>query len=173
MALFGRLYRDAALFRHLNRELIGDIITQQVVIYKYDLEKSDVNLYGETTGKKFLLEPVLINCLIDRSNEEYPNTDYAIEFTKTIKYAFLKDDLVDARIKIEVGDIISYQESYYEVDKVVSNQLFGGKDPDYPNYDSTGNNPLNPQLEKFGWDVSIIAETHIVPDNKIGLLNFR
>jgi hypothetical protein len=173
MALFGRLFRDAKLFQHLNRELMGNIITQQVAIYKYDLEKSEVNLYGETIGKKFLKTPVLINCLIDRKDEEYPNTDYAIEFTRTVTYKFLKDDLIDANLTVELGDIILYQESYYEVDKVISNQLLAGKDPDYPNYDSTGTNPLNPGLENFGWDISVIAETHIVPNNKIGLLNFR
>lgn len=152
---------------------MGNIITQQAAIYKYDLEKSEVNLYGETIGKKFLNAPVLLNCLIDRKEEEYPDTDYAIEFTRTVIYKFLKDDLIDANIKIELGDIILYQESYYEVDKVVSNQLFGGKDPKYPNNDSTETNILNPGLENFGWDVSVVVETHIVPNNKVGLLNFR
>ncbi len=39
MALFGGA-RDISLFRHLNRELLGDIITQQCVYYKLNLEES-------------------------------------------------------------------------------------------------------------------------------------
>ena len=33
MALYGG-QRDISLFRHVNRELIGDIISQEVVYYK-------------------------------------------------------------------------------------------------------------------------------------------
>ena len=37
MALFGRA-RDISMFRHVNRELLGDIITQQCALYKYILD---------------------------------------------------------------------------------------------------------------------------------------
>ena len=36
MALFGAR-RDVSLFRYVNRELLGDIITQQCAFYKYKL----------------------------------------------------------------------------------------------------------------------------------------
>ena len=37
MAMFGR-QRDVSLLRHINRELIHDIITQQIGYYKYKLQ---------------------------------------------------------------------------------------------------------------------------------------
>ena len=37
MALFGG-ERDISLFRHVNRELLGDIITQQCAVYKFKIE---------------------------------------------------------------------------------------------------------------------------------------
>ena len=46
MALYGT-QRDISLFRHLNRELMGDIITQQCAFYKFKIEETKVNLYGE------------------------------------------------------------------------------------------------------------------------------
>ena len=46
----------------------------------------------------------------------------------------------------EVGDIVLYQEGYYEIDSLTANQYFGGKNPAYPN----NQNPLNPGLERFG-----------------------
>ena len=39
--------RDVSLLRHLNRELMGNIITQQCAIYQFKLEETKVNLYGE------------------------------------------------------------------------------------------------------------------------------
>ncbi len=62
-----------------------------------------------------------------------------------------------------------YNEGYFEVDNIVNNQLFVGKDPDYPN----NVNPLNPGLQNFGWDVSIICQTHYVPQDKVNLVKAR
>ena len=169
MALFGRGARDIKLFRSLNRELINDIITQQCAFYKYNIEKTTTNIYGESTGNNYFTGPILFNCLVERGDQEFPNEDYAIDSTQQIKFKFLKDDLRDANLVPEVGDVILYQESYYETDKVISNQHYAGKDPEYPN----NTNPLNPGLEQYGWDVSIILETHLVSDNKISITNVR
>ena len=38
MALYGG-QRDISLFRHVNRELIGDVISQQCAYYKYKIEE--------------------------------------------------------------------------------------------------------------------------------------
>ena len=63
MALFGGA-RDISLFRGLNRELISDIITQQCIYYKFKLNETKVNMYGEAAGAKFYNEPVIFNALI-------------------------------------------------------------------------------------------------------------
>ena len=54
MALFGG-ERDISLFRKINRELIGDVITQQCALYKFKLEETNVNMYGEAAEEKFLM----------------------------------------------------------------------------------------------------------------------
>ena len=52
MALFGGA-RDVSLIRKINRELMGDIITQQCSFYKYRLEETNINIYGEAAGEKY------------------------------------------------------------------------------------------------------------------------
>ena len=52
MALFGTA-RDVSLFRHMSRELMADIITEQCGYYKYKLEETKVNLYGEAAHEKY------------------------------------------------------------------------------------------------------------------------
>ena len=42
MALFGT-QRDVSLFRHMSRESMGDIITEQCAFYKYKLEIDIIN----------------------------------------------------------------------------------------------------------------------------------
>ena len=73
MALFGT-QRDVSLFRHLNRELLWDIITQQCVYYQLKTAETKVNIYGEAAGARYYEEPVLLNVLIDRGDFSSPSS---------------------------------------------------------------------------------------------------
>jgi hypothetical protein len=169
MAMFGR-QRDVSLVRKLNRELMGNIITQQAAIYKFKLEETIVNLYGEAAGEKYFDGPFLFNVLLLRQPQNYPEDEMGIGYGQNIRFAFLRDDLKDANVVPEVGDVILYQNGYYIVDSTISNQYFVGKNPDYPNNNSDGTlNPLNPGLEEFGNNLSIICETHYIPADKLSL----
>ena len=168
MALFGS-GRDFSMMRHVNRELMGNVITQQASFYKYKLEETKVNMYGEAAGEKFFDGPYIFNCLINRRDQEYPDSDLGVNFQWGITFAFLRDDLVDSMYVPEIGDIVLYQEGYYEIDTLNANQYFVGKNPDYPN----NTNPLNPGLEKFGANISIVADTHYVPADKYNISPYK
>lgn len=168
MAMFGGS-RDVSLIKGLNRELMGNIITQQAAIYQFKLEETKVNLYGEADGEKFYDGPFLFNCLIDRGDQNYPEGEEGVGFGQGISFAFLRADLVDADVSIKIGDIILYQEGYYGVDSVVTNQYFTGKNPDYPN----AVNPLNPGLENYGANLSVICQTYYIPADKVAISPYK
>tara|TARA_B100000212_G_scaffold336807_1_gene310681 strand:- start:1656 stop:2186 length:531 start_codon:yes stop_codon:yes gene_type:complete len=173
MAMFGRS-RDVSLIRKLNRELIHNIVTQQASFYKFKLEETRTNLYGEAAGEKYYDGPFLFNCLINREDQAYPENDIGVGFSQGIEFQFLRDDLKDKNVYPEVGDIILYQENYYGVDTVISNQYFVGKNPSYPNKGSDGSaNPLNPGLEDFGANLSIIVNTFKVPSDKVAISPYK
>ena len=168
MALFGT-QRDVSLIRNINRELLGDIITQQCAVYKLNLEETRVNIYGESSGAKYYQDPVLLNVLLERGDQTYNSSDMGVDYSREVEFRFFRDDLVDASLVIEPGDILLYYESYFEVDTVKDNQLFVGKDPRYP-YNS---NPLNPGLEDFGANLSIICKTIYTPADKVQITKER
>ena len=168
MALFGGT-RDVSLIKKINRELMGNIITQQCAFYKYRLEQTTINLYGEASGGKFFDGPTLFNALISRQDQSQPESDLGVDFKWGIEFRFLRADLVDAEVVAEIGDIILYQEGYYEVTNINSNQYFVGKNPSYPN----ATNPLNPGLEGFGGNLSTICNTIYVPGDKLGITQER
>lgn len=168
MALFGSS-RDASLVRHLNRELLHNIVNQQCAFYKYSLEKTNTNIYGESSGGKYYEGPILFNSLIEVGDNTSPTNEFGVDFGWSITVALLRDDLVDANIHPEVGDIILYQESYFEIDNTNIIQFWAGKDPDYP-YE---NNPLNPGLAEFGYNVSVVCFCHYVPADKINIVRQR
>jgi hypothetical protein len=168
MALFGSS-RDISMFRKINRELLGDIITQQLAVYKYALDKTKVNMYGEASDGRWFNGPTLLNALITIENKTDGTSDLGVDFNWSIKIAFLKDDLLDANLVVEIGDVLLYQESYFEVDVATDTQYFVGKDPQYP-YNT---NPLNPGLENFGYNVSLICEAHYIPADRVNILRQR
>jgi len=168
MALFGG-QRDTNLFKTINRELMGDIITQQCSFYKYQIGNTRVNIYGEASTGRYFADPTIFNALIVRQDQEYPESDLGVDFKWGIEFRFLRADLVDANLVPEVGDIILYNEGYYEVNNINSNQYFMGKNPDYPNEP----NPLNPGLAKFGANLSTICNTNYVPGDMLGITRER
>ena len=161
--------RDMSLVRKLNRELMGNIITQQCSVYQFKLEETKVNLYGEADAEKYYDGPFIFNVLINRSNEEYAENIEGVQFGQPIEFYFFRDDLKDADILIRVGDIILYQERYYGVQSTVANQYWGGKNPSYPN----NINPLNPGLENYGNNLSVLVSTYYIPADKVAISPYK
>ena len=146
MALYGR-NKDVLLFQGLNTELLHKIIEQQVGYYKPKLDDTPSNIYGEAQNKTWI-GPVLLKCLLNR----------------TLSARFFRKDLVDANVVPEIGDVILWNEDYYEVDNLVENQLVVGKDPSYPYSDT---------VDDFGTSLSIIVECHYTRPERIGLKEQR
>ena len=153
---------------------MGNIITQQCAIYQFRLEETKVNIYGEAAEEKYYNGPFLFNVLMDRGDQEYGENVEGIQFNQPINFYFLRDDLVEKDVVPRVGDIILFEEAYYGVQSTIANQYWGGKNPSYPNNDSDGTpNPLNPGLEKFGNNVSILVSTYYIPADKVAISPYQ
>ena len=162
MALFGR-QRDVLLINSINRELLPDIITQQVGYYKVSLGASQTNIYGEAVDK-FVSKPALINCLVTRGDQTWNSDAFGPDTSRALTFAFFTEDLRDLQLLPEVGDVVFYYENYYEVDGVVDNQYFVGKVPEYS---------YSEGLNQFGSSISIICSTHLIPADKLGITKER
>jgi hypothetical protein len=161
MALFGGS-RDISLFRHINKELINNIIQQSVGYYTVNLEKTTANVYGESTNKTYN-NPILVNCLIERTPQTWTETEFGTDVAQDITVRFLRDILVDIQLVPQVGDVVLWQENYYELSGVIENQLVVGKDPLYA-YDDTND---------FGSSISIIVTAQYIRPEKLGLKQER
>ena len=162
MALFGGS-RDISLFRTLNEELIKDIIQTEVAYYKFALEQTKVNVYGEAPGKTYY-EPMKIACLIDRDDQAWSSDDFGPDSNQTVSFRFLKKELKDINLVPEVGDILLFRNNFYETDTKVENQLIMGRDPDYA---------ISTETANFGDSFSIIINTHLSRVDKLNLIPLR
>ena len=160
MALFGG-QRDIALFKNINRELINDIVQQQLGIYKLELSATTSNIYGEAL-EKIYKDPVLINGLILRGNQNITDDEFGSDLSRDFQFALLRDDLVDIDLVCEIGDIVLWNNLYFEVHQIIENQLFVGKNPSYAYGD-------NEYLKRFGSSISIRLDAHLVRPDVVGI----
>ena len=156
--LFGSA-RDFNLLTKINRELLSDIVEQEILYYKISLEETNANLYGEALEKIFLT-PVKLNCLITRGDQVVTVDEMGPDLNRESSFAFLRKDLEDVVVVPEVGDVLLWEENYYEVDTVRENELFLGRDNSYN---------LTDYGSKFGKSVSIIVDCHLTRADRVGL----
>ena len=162
MALFGSS-GDVSLFHNLNKELLNDIIQTEVAYYKFALEQTSVNVYGEAPGKNYY-EPLKLACLIDKQDQSWSSDAFGSDVNQTIGFRFLKQSLQDINLIPEVGDLILFKNNFYEVDSRVENQFILGKDPNYA---------IATETTDFGKSFSIIINTHISRVEKLNLIPLR
>ena len=151
MALFGGS-RDISLFHSLNKELINDIIQTEIAYYKFALEQTKINVYGEAPGKQYF-EPLKIACLIDKQDQDWSVDDFGPNVNQAIGFRFLKQSLQDINLKPEIGDLLLFKNNFYEVDERVENQLILGRDPDYA---------ISAETTGFGKSFSILSLLNII-----------
>jgi hypothetical protein len=162
MPLFGGS-RDISLFKTMNRELINDIIQTEIAYYKFALNETVSNIYGES-NKKSYYEPLRISCLIEKSDQEWSSDDFGPDIKQIYQYKFLKADLVDINLIPEVGDLILFNNDFWEVDTFIENQYFTGKRPEYA---------ISTDTQDFGTSLSIILSTHLSRVEKLNLIPLR
>ena len=162
MTLFGGS-RDISLFNTLNKELINDIIQTEIGYYKFALNRTTSNVYGESQGKVFY-EPVRIACLINRDDQAWKSDEFGSDIDQILNFRFLKEELKEINLIPEVGDILLFRNNFYEVDAKIENQLFMGRDPDYA---------MSVETTDFGKSFSVLISTHISRVEKLNLIPLR
>jgi hypothetical protein len=153
------------MFSNINNELLTQVIEQKVGYYQVILDETPSNLYGENSDKSFT-GPVLINCLLERGETESPTDDFVVDTKRTLIVRFFIPHLMAANVVPQIGDIVLWNEDYFEVNNVNENQLVVGKDPSYAYTDING-------VPDAGFNFSIILTCHYTRPERVGLKEER
>lgn len=165
MALFGSA-RDASLIRSVNREVINRYVDTEVGFYKLNLEATKTNIYDESDNKIYY-GVLKMNALIARESRTRALDEYGADYSRPVTFGFLRDDLKDKNIIIEVGDIIEFDGEYHEIDNVSSSEYWSGKNPSRDLGFTLGDR------DEFGYNVSIICETHVTRRTSLNIQEVR
>ena len=118
--------RDVRFMNSLNGELIQDIIEQIVVIFKINASETNTNLYGESMDK-FYFPGVETGCLVENDPESTLYEGFGPDVKKGTLFRFHQKLCENKNIYPQIGDIVEWENAYFEISNIVENQFLGGQ----------------------------------------------
>jgi|TARA_R100001510_G_C7642922_1_gene200477 predicted RNA-binding protein Jag len=125
---------DLDTFDRFNRELVGDVVNekdgiifQQVEVYKISAKDTKTNIYGETVGGKVYEAGVQIASLVDAEDQTTNTDEFGPDRVQNVSFSFLRKTLRDIEFVVDVGDIVNWNDGFWEITSKNENQLVGGQ----------------------------------------------
>ena len=108
--------KEFDLINSMNEELI-----------EVNIEQTDDNIYGESSTKYYDVG-FRVNCLIQFNEPEINQDEFGADTTGDIEMYFQRQNLSSGSLNFfpEIGDIVDWNDTYWEVDGVTEPQLVAG-----------------------------------------------
>lgn len=117
--------RDVAFFKGIARELVDDVVQNIIVLYKVNLNQTRVNLYGEALEKTWH-KGIELYALIDKEPGTVSYEGFGPESNQNINFKLDRFACAEKNAYPEVGDVIYFDNHYYEVNYTYEVQYAGG-----------------------------------------------
>jgi hypothetical protein len=122
--------RDFEFIQHITRELIDETMDVGVILYKIVVDSTKVNIYGESVTKP-RYSPVKINAIIKYDkNTSIAGEGFGSNQEQMVEFRFARRLLKEVKVYPEIGDVVGYNNHYYEIHNITETQLIAGK-PDF------------------------------------------
>ena len=125
--------KDLATIEKFNKELLGEpniddcgIIDQFVILYRTSVYDTETNMYGEASQGKTYKQGVKLPCIVDAEDFDFTINEFGADNKQNVSFAFQRAYLVEVDLKPDIGDILKWNEGYFEVNTYNENQLIGG-----------------------------------------------
>jgi len=144
--------RDISFLRNVARELVDTVVENVCVLYKINLNDTKVNIYGEALNKTW--HPgVELYVLINKEAQSAAYEGFGADTNQNIEFRFDRELCRERNAYPEIGDIIYFDDSYYEIDNTTEVQYLGGL----------------PGTEEERRNLSIICSTFMVSKSNLNI----
>ena len=141
---------DLKFIKTIAEEVVDYVVEQAITLYKVSVGETRTNLYGESLGKIYHA-PSNLMCIVEREPQGAIYNQYGPDKEQAVEFRFMRHSLrVNDGISLpqihkvdnttipadaiqntnfgypEIGDIISFDDTYYEIDMIHENKLVGG-----------------------------------------------
>lgn len=119
--------RDFEFIQHITRELIDETMDVAVILYKIVVGSATVNIYGEATTKP-RYTPVKVNSIVKyNKNTVEKDAGFGVDQDQQVEFRFSRRMLKEVNTYPEIGDVVGYNNHYYEIHNITETQLVAGK----------------------------------------------
>jgi len=125
--------RDTELAKRFNDELVGNlkddkcgIIGHEVILYRVSVYDTPTNMYGEASNGKVYEAGVKLACIVEAGDFDWNNDEFGPDTRQEVQFHFQRDMLIDVNFRPDIGDIVSWNHGYFEINGTNENQLVGG-----------------------------------------------
>ena len=117
--------RDIEFFKGIARELVDDVVQNTIVLFKINMNETKVNIYGESLNKTWY-PGVELYALYSKNPEDIVYEGFGPDMQQNITFKLDRIMCEEKEVYPEVGDIIFFDTSYYEIDNTNEIQFIGG-----------------------------------------------
>ena len=164
---------DLRFIKSISEEVVDYVVEQVVTLFKVSVGESKTNLYGESLGKVWHA-PTPLMAIVDREDLGVQYEGFGSDRIQQAQFRFMRNrlrtetlpklrDINGTLIPVEaiqnsqygypeIGDVILFDGSYYEIDNIREQKLVGGQPEIYDK--ETG--------EFEDSNLQIVAFTHLV-----------
>lgn len=124
---FGQM--DLDFINSINAELMGEIIENIIQIFKISPTETKTNIYGEASAEtgKWYLPGIQISALVERPEMTTEYDDFGPSRSQTHLFKMREKMCIQLNFYPEIGDVVLWNDRYYEINNVVQEQLLGGQ----------------------------------------------
>jgi len=138
---------DIDFIKTISEEVVDYLVEQWITLFKVSVGESKTNLYGESLGKVYHA-PASLMCIVDREPQTIIYEGFGSDKTQAVEFRFnrlrLRTETIPVLTDIngtdipvgaiqnqkygypEQGDVIIFDNTYYEIGQVKQEQLLGG-----------------------------------------------
>ena len=120
--------QDFEMFQQFNEEFVEEVVEVVVRFYKMDVDRTQSTFRGETSpaGKEYS-RVVEMNTLVVPEDQQTDDSEYTYDVDRSAEFGFQRERLKDKNLYPQRGDLIEWDEEFFEIENVVDNELLGTK----------------------------------------------
>ena len=139
--------RDIDFIKTIAEEVVDSVVEQWISLFKMSVGESDTNLYGESLGKVYH-SPATLMAIVDREPQSIVHDGFGVDREQVVTFSFNRQRIREHEIPQiltinnreipadsiqntvygypEIGDIVVFDNTYYEIGQVKQEKLIGG-----------------------------------------------
>lgn len=116
------------MIQHYNEEFVEDVVEVLVRFYKMDVDRTKTTFRGETgpAGKEYN-RVIELHSLVVPQDQQTDDSDYTYDVDRAAEFGFQRERLKEKEFYPQRGDLIEWDEEFFEIENVVDNELLGTK----------------------------------------------